>query len=204
VPFTIEALTQDRLDEAVDVLCDAFYDYPVLRFVVGDAGADYPRRLRRLIWFWTIARFVHQDLVWAVTGGDEMFAVANINLPAADRAPDALDEYRSSLWADLGQDARDRYEAHGSATDRFQYPEPNFYLGLIGVRADQSGHGHGRFLLDALHAMSLSDPDSLGVSLTTETPRNVALYQHFGYEIVGHERVGEIESWGLFRPDDAD
>jgi hypothetical protein len=37
------------------------------------------------------------------------------------------------------------------------------------------------------------------VSLTTEVPQNVRLYEHFGYEVVGHARVSpELETWGLF------
>ncbi|MCP4205092.1 MAG: GNAT family N-acetyltransferase [bacterium] len=198
---TIKELTRDRLDEAVDVLCDAFYDYPVMRFVVGEAGEDYPRRLRRLVSFFTMARFIHRDLVWALTDAEEVLAVANINRPVASRSPEALDEQRRSLWADLGADARGRYEEHGNATAKFQWPEPHFHLGMIGVRRDQAAKGHGRRLLEALHDMSFSDPDSLGVSLTTETPSNVGLYERFGYEIVGHELAGEIETWGFFRPD---
>ena len=49
--------------------------------------------------------------------------------------------------------------------------------------------------------MSESDPISRGVSLSTENPKNVSLYEHFGYRIVSHETVGEIETWGFFRED---
>ena len=28
----------ERFDEVVETLCDAFRDYPVMRFVLGDAG----------------------------------------------------------------------------------------------------------------------------------------------------------------------
>ena len=38
--------------------------------------------------------------------------------------------------------------------------------------------------------MSREDSASEGVTLTTADEANVALYQHFGYEIVGHASVG--------------
>jgi len=37
------------------------------------------------------------------------------------------------------------------------------------------------------------------VTLTTETPANLSLYDHFGYQVRGHVRVSPaLESWGLF------
>ena len=72
---------------------------------------------------------------------------------------------------------------------------------MIGILRDQAGRGLGRALLDAIHTMSESDPDSTGVSLTTETAANVPLYEHCGYHIVGHEQILDgLETWGLFRP----
>ena len=60
-------LPPDRIDEAVDVLSDAFFDYPVMRFVIGEAGSAYAQHLRTLIHFFTTARFVRNDLVMGVT-----------------------------------------------------------------------------------------------------------------------------------------
>ena len=55
-------------------------------------------------------------------------------------------------------------------------------------------------LLECVEEISRDRPDSAGVSLSTEDPRNVPLYEHFGYRITGHARVApELESWGFFR-----
>jgi hypothetical protein len=44
------------------------------------------------------------------------------------------------------------------------------------------------------------DEDAQGVSLTTENPDNVPLYQHFGYRIVGTSNVGPgLTTWGFYR-----
>ena len=51
--------------------------------------------------------------------------------------------------------------------------------------------------------MSRRDASSAGVSLSTEDPKKVQLYQHCGYEITRHERVSnDLETWILFRTDD--
>ena len=201
----IETVTRDGFEEAVDVLSDAFFDYPVMRFVIGRTGGDYARRLRRLVAFFTEARFARQELVLAVVDRGQIAAVANINLPRREPlefAPgkDPLEPHRRSLWADLGVEARGRYQAYGAAADRNSFPAPRYHLGMIGARRDAAGQGHARRLLEHLHALSESHPESRGVSLSTENPRNVSLYQHFGYRVVSHDEVGVgLETWGFFR-----
>jgi GNAT superfamily N-acetyltransferase len=73
---------------------------------------------------------------------------------------------------------------------------------MIGVRAGFKGSGLGRRLLERVHHHSPEVAGSEGVSLHTEDPGNVPLYEHFGYEVTGRGRVApELETWTLFRPD---
>jgi len=206
----VEALGVDRLDEAVDVLCEAFFDYPVMRYVIGATGPEYARHLKSLIGFFTEARFLRRDLVLAVPEGSGLVAVANLNrpgsLPPTDpgrRREDPVEGIRRRVWEQVGSQARERYEGYGRATARFDYPEPHFHLGMIGVRRGAAGRGHGRRLLEHIHGLSVAEAASRGVSLTTEDPGNVPLYQRFCYGIVGQEPVaGGLQTWGFFRPDD--
>jgi hypothetical protein len=70
---------------------------------------------------------------------------------------------------------------------------------MIGVRHAEMGRGLARPLLEAVARLSHDDPGSCGVSLTTEVPRNLTLYEHFGYHVVGHARVSPaLETWGLY------
>lgn len=39
-------LSEARASEAVAVLCDAFHDYPVMRYILGAGGRDYERHLQ--------------------------------------------------------------------------------------------------------------------------------------------------------------
>jgi hypothetical protein len=55
-------------------------------------------------------------------------------------------------------------------------------------------------MLERVHRLADERPATKGVSLTTEDPRNVAFYQHIGYQVAGHARVTEgMETWGFFR-----
>jgi ribosomal protein S18 acetylase RimI-like enzyme len=73
---------------------------------------------------------------------------------------------------------------------------------MIGTRRRVRGRGLGGTLLRHVHGLSERDPDSTGVTLTTEDPGNVALYRRFGYRIVGEATVSPtLHTWGFFRPD---
>jgi len=201
--FQLSDLPPHRIDEAVDVLSDAFFDYPVMRFVLGQAGHAYARHLRTLIHFFTSARFLQGDLVMAVTAGDDtVVAIANVVRPGDHESGPRLGELREQVWRELGGAARSRYEAYGEITRKFVVDQPHYHLGMLGVRRAYAGRGLARHLLDALHDRSSADRQSCGVTLNTEDPRNVPLYEHFGYRVIGQGQVSDqVRTWAFHRPD---
>lgn len=200
--FKVERIASSRADEAVGVLAEAFRDYPAMRFFLAGAGTRYEEHLRALMGFFTTARFLRGDEVLGVSVDREIAAVAYLVRPGT-ATPTELAERREALWAELGGDARERYEAFGRATASFSWPaEPSHHLALIGVRRRHAGRGLARLLMDAAHETSRRDPVSRGVSLTTEDPGNLPIYEHFGYRRLGHARLPGLETWGMFRDDD--
>jgi ribosomal protein S18 acetylase RimI-like enzyme len=199
----LKELPSDRINEAVDVLSDAFFNYPVMRFVIGQAGNTYAQRLRTLVHFFATARFVRNDLVMGVaTDEDKIVAVANINRPGERGSSSKLDELRENVWRELGDAARSRYEAYGEATRKFVIEQPHYHLAMLGVHSSCTGQGLARRLLDALHERSYHDRESRGVTLNTEDPNNIPLYQHFGYRVIGEGRVSdELQFWAFYRDD---
>jgi GNAT superfamily N-acetyltransferase len=196
--MSVQIVPTDRLDEIVDVLCDAFHDYPVMRYLVGAAHADYDARLRRLIGFFAYRRGRMGAPYLGVSEGNELVAVAAFTLPVEPEIPADVVARRDALWRDLGDDARIRYDTYANTTKAFTIAAPHHHLNMIGVRHAQMGRGFARPLLDEMARRSREDANSAGVSLTTELPRNVTLYEHFGYRVVGHARVApDLETWGL-------
>ena len=57
----VELRTQAQKEEALDVLCDAFHEYPVMRCVLADSGPDYDGDLRALIDLFCQARLGRYD-----------------------------------------------------------------------------------------------------------------------------------------------
>jgi GNAT superfamily N-acetyltransferase len=198
----VEMLGSEDVAEAVDVLCEAFHDYPVMQFVLGPEGSDYDPRLRTLIHFFVMPRVLRGETLLGLRDGAGLGAVALVSRPEGSESPAALMTFRDAVWAELGPDAKGRYESFGSACSNFEIETPHIHLNMIGARGARRGRGDGRVLLDHVHDLSRADPESEGVSLTTEDEANVALYQYFGYEIVGRVSVSpQLETWGFLRHD---
>ncbi len=186
--------------DVVRVLCEAFADYPVMRYVL-DERAPYLERLRTLIEFFHGARVLRDDAILGVSDGEALVAVALCSLP--DRVdPPELDRLAEQTWGALGADARARYDDCVRAWDSTGVAEPNIHVNMLAVVPDHQGCGLARVLLDRVHAMSRERTDSRGVTLSTESERNVALYRHLGYRVVGRATIAPgVETWDFFRPD---
>lgn len=186
----------------VAVLCDAFADYPVMRYVLADAGSSYAHHLPILVRFFVMARMLRGEPMLGIGEGSALWGVALMSRPGSAAAPVELEGLRGALWGQLGAAARQRYEAFGAAHEPFAVRTSHFHLNMIGVRKTEQGRGLSRRLLDAVHRRSREDRDSQGVTLTTEDPAKVSFYEHFGYELRGHVRVApELETWAFYRPD---
>jgi len=188
-----------HLDVAA-VLVDAFYDYPVMRYVVGDAP-DYDARLQQLIEFFVFRRVRQGALLFGVDRGGELLGAAVLATPRETTAPSEVKDLALQLWSTIGDEARQRFDTYGAATQPFTVALPHHHLSMIGVRRAHHGEGLARRLLDVVTRTSVDDAESHGVSLTTELLENVRLYEHFGYRVIGHAHVtADLETWGLFRP----
>lgn len=184
----------------VRVLCEAFVDYPVMRYVLGNQDG-YPERLRTLIGFFHGARELRGDAILGVSDGGELVAVALTSLPDLLDPPE-LDPLRERTWAALGADARARYGDCVRAWESTGVQEPNIHVNMLAVVPGYQRRGLARLLLERVQAMSRERADSRGVTLSTESERNVALYRHLGYRVVGQATIAAgVETWDFFRPD---
>jgi len=189
------------MGDVVDVLADAFRDYPVMRWVVGPDG-DVQARVLRLIELFVSRRVMRGGPMFGVFDADRLVGAAILTLPVEPESPPGITALADAAWRDLGEAARGRYQVYAEATSPFfAGVGPHHHLNMIGIRASHAGRGLARPLLEAVHEMAHADPQSAGVSLTTERARNLTLYEHFGYGVIAHHDVGHaLETWGLFKP----
>ena len=196
----VRNIDYNNVDLVVDVLHEAFYDYPVMKFVLGPDAPDFKNLHERLVRLFVMGRVFCEEPLFGIGGTDRLEAAAIVSLPETDGVPDALTEYRQKVWAGFGQEARSRYDDFCNACAQFDIDLPHHHLNMIGVRKANKGSGFGRILVD--HVIQLSDqhPNSHGVSLSTENPANVSFYEHLGFEVTGHAKIApEFETWNFFR-----
>ena len=195
-------LGEGDVGEVVGVLCESFFDYPAMRFVLRPDPRHYQNQLQTLIHFFVMARVLRKEVLLGIGDDKGLAAAALVSRPKGPEAPPELGHLREKVWAELGASARGRYEAFGAASAPFQVEAPHIHLNMIGVRRRAQGEGLGRRLIEHVHMLSHEDSESEGVTLTTEDTANVSLYEYLGYQLVGKAVVApELTTWGFFRPD---
>ncbi|MDP2481649.1 MAG: GNAT family N-acetyltransferase [Candidatus Palauibacterales bacterium] len=197
----VRVLGREEMPAVVSVLCESFFDYPVMRWVLGPEDG-FEARLETLVTFFVIARVLRDEFLLGVTASGGLAAAALVSHPGRGRSPPELSVIRERTWAELGAEARLRYESFGAAVAEFNVESEHMHLNMIGVRSSAQGQGLGRSVLEAVHDLSASDTESTGVTLSTEVESNVSLYEHFGYEVVGSATIDSaFTTWVMYRSD---
>ena len=71
---------------------------------------------------------------------------------------------------------------------RYHPQEPHWFLPLIGVDPVQQGKGFGGALMQ--HALGPCDRDRTLAYLESSNPKNIPLYERYGFELLGTIQVG--------------
>ncbi len=176
----MRAWPPDRSGEAVAVLTDAFHAYPVMRYIIAEAGEAYDRRLHGLIGFFVAGRVLRGNPILAIEDGGRAVAVATLTPPGEQKGPAGFPERREALWRELGAAARARSEKLVEVWERLAVPGPQYHLNMLGVRRSHAGRGLGRLLLDAQELIA----------------------QHFGlvYQVAGANLEGMTHEQSLAQP----
>lgn len=196
MPTTIERLSEGHRDEAVAVLNDSFYEYPVMRFVLSDAGREYDEHLSALNAYFCSRRLVHGGWVLGVRVDGELAGVAVFDAPGDSVEDQEIQrQWVRNLVRDIGSAAVGRLSEYDEIAEALM-PEGDYhYLGMLGVRSKSRGAGLGKRLVEATQRQAGERQESAGVCLHTETPGNVPLYEHLGFEVVGEAELGALHTW---------
>jgi GNAT superfamily N-acetyltransferase len=182
-------LSKENIPEITSVLCEAFYNYPVMKYVLGEKE-DYDKRLCKMVTFFVSARALRKEPLLGIYNSDnKLVAAAAVTLPGDIPSPPDLLKLRDELWAALGSEEKARYENYGSVASALLPKEPHHHLNMIGVRNDYQGKGLARQLINRVEELVSEHPTSTGVSLNTEVEANVNFYLHLGYDLLGKATV---------------
>lgn len=194
----IEKLTRENKSEVLSVLCAAFHDYPVMRFVLKSTGADYEKDLNALIGFFCEVRLTRNWPVLGIRGEDgTLVAAALVNDVLLNPLP-LPEQPLQQLRKTIGEEAYERLVAYENQSSIGEPKVLHHFLGMIGVHPNYQKKGYAGALMDYVKEMASENPESNGVCLSTEIPWNVRFYEHYGYGVISEADVGELHSWCMF------
>ena len=179
-------LPKDQVGQAAGVLTRAFFNDGKLTYLLPD---EEERKARAKYLFEFELRYgMRYGRVYATSPRLEGLAVW---LPSEKSGITSWRAFRSGalkLRKGLGKENMARLLAFADLVDAFHRkhaPDPHCYLFFIGVDPAFQGKGFAaRLLMPVLVALEKKD---IPCYLNTQNERNVALYQHFGFQVV--ERV---------------
>jgi GNAT superfamily N-acetyltransferase len=198
----VTRLSSAHQDETVVVLCESFYDYPVMRFVLADAGRRYDQHLSALVAYLCSRRLVGDGWVLGAMADGNLAGVSIFDEPGGDmvETEEMHQHWLCALVRNIGESAVARLSEYDKVGESLMPQGDYHYLGMLGVLSRYQGLGLGKQLVEATQALAAGSPASSGVCLSTETPGNVPFYQHLGFEIVGEAEVGDVHTWCMFSP----
>jgi len=195
----VEKLNRTDKQEAVRVLTSAFYEYPVMRYVLKSAGEKYENYLKALIGFFCESRLTRNFPLLGLRHNDRLVTAAGINEPEYKPRSPKLNKVYSELTNTIGEDAIARLESYEKKSEPKDLDVPHYFLGIIGVEKTYQGKGYAKRIIEEVQRMSENHTASKGVYLCTESPPNVPFYEHLGYRVISEADVGEIHTWAMFR-----
>lgn len=179
LPKIKSATTADE-EAVIAVVTLAFSTDPVARWIYPDPH-QYLTHFPPFVRAFGGKAFAHESAYYV-----DGYAGAALWLPPEvspeDEELSAVLERTAAEWEK--RDLLAVFEQMGS----YHPKEPHWYLPLIGVEGLHQGHGYGAALM--AHALAPCDREQTLAYLEATTPRNAALYQRHGFEVLGTIQVG--------------
>lgn len=197
----IRKLIARDVDEAGDLLARAFFDYPLLTWLLPD---ETHRRIALPVFMRVTVRWgLLMDEVFGI--GDPLRGVAIWAPPGMadlDLDPDdsAVRYYEASAAIGPEAEARfDRFVAEQRALRRQEMGPRTWYLAWLGIDPAQQRTGVGAALLHDMFARL--DPTGDDTYLETETAINVPYYQGHGFSVATEGVISEggPPFWSMIR-----
>jgi ribosomal protein S18 acetylase RimI-like enzyme len=181
-PLDIKPVAVADLAKAWGVLTLAFSTDPCTRYIWPEPGAflgGYPRMLDAVA-----GSKLERGRVFASAD----YSVAALWLPPGEKADgDAI----AALIGETVSPERAAVGAQvGEGMDRYHPETPHWYLSMIGVDPARQGRGLGSAMLK--HGLAFIDAAGLPAYLESSNPKNVPLYERFGFEVLGEIRPADF------------
>ena len=193
VPLNIE----DR-EKIVEVLFVAFEQDPLMYYFFGNEYQNLAEYVMQYIC--DLAHLANLSLLGAFIER-ELKGVALIAPPEASERnkQEEIAKLDEELATAVGKAVITRIEAYFKIKEAHKPKQPHFYLDILGVTPKSQGQGVGKALIETLHKMSESSPQSCGVALDTENESNLEFYERLGYSVSTITNLNRLKIWSMFR-----
>ncbi len=169
-------------DAVLDTLMLAFSSDPCLRYLLWTPGALFKGFRPFAIGMGGAA--LEHGTAWLADDG----AAAALWLPPG------VTSDRDAMLAVIGELGRDEklpvLGEVGEAMAAYHPEEPHWYLAMIGVDPNRQGRGYGSAILK--ESVKRCDQDGVIAYLESSNPKNVPLYERYGFEVMGHVAPGDF------------
>lgn len=194
----IRRLNADDTQEASEVLCQAFENYPIRNYMFEGVEAEAADRFRVMLDYLITARLARG---WPVLGcfcEGRLAGAAVISEPGEEWSTPALDAKWEAACEAMGTKAMERFLEYADACEAgTPAGGPYHYLGILGVLPAYQGRGLGRRLVEAAQLEALIHGNSKGILLNTEKESNLSFYRALGFKVVDTRPVGSIRTWSM-------
>jgi GNAT superfamily N-acetyltransferase len=190
---TIQKYSAERLDTTVSMLAEAFVANPLHISAFGPQRIDQNRSFFRIG-----LRHMFTGQAFVALADDKVRGYIHFNAsPNCLPAPEEIPLVVTTLLKPLGE-AIPQIIKWFARWCHLDPEEPHVHLGPIGVAPDAQGQGIGTALMYR-YIEHLKQERSAGY-LETDSPKNVAFYKKFGFDVRHEERLIDVTTWYMWRP----
>jgi GNAT superfamily N-acetyltransferase len=193
-PTAVKATPVDR-DGLADALADAFFDDPVMAWILKEQDSR-SRRLALLFSVQLRGHYLPLETVW--TTPDKAGAALWAPPGHAIVPPTTFIRHLPDVVRSLG-----RHTVRALRTlnhvERLHPKEPHWYLGVLGTRKAAQGKGVGSALLSPV--LDRCDEEGLPAFLESSKEQNIPFYRRHGFEVTGEIALpfGGPKIWPMWR-----
>ena len=184
-------------EKVIEVLFAAFEQDPLMLYFFGN---EYQNLAKYVMEYLCNLAHLSNLSLWGAFIEGELKGVALITPPVANQnKQEAIANLDEQLAIAVGEAVITRIEAYFQIMEAGKPKQPHFYIDILGVMPESQGQGVGKALLEAVHKMSESSPQSCGVALDTENERNLDFYESLGYSVSTTTNLERLKVWSMFR-----
>ena len=169
-------------DAVLDTLMLAFSTDPCLRYLLWSPAA-----------FFKGFRPFATGMGGAAVGQGTAW-LADDGAAAALWLPPGVSSDRDAMLAVIGELAREEklpvLGEVGETMAAYHPEEPHWYLAMIGVDPARQGRGYGSAILK--ESLKRCDEEGVMAYLESSNPKNVPLYERYGFEVMGFVQPGDF------------